>query len=258
MLHSSSRDECFNRVSWQLTLYNNAGVLVEIEVGVLMIGSLYWDNAQRTAWRNARLDMSQEFRVAVPIRYGRRSSSRSNTFTMVFSPSCKLGRAIVVKCSNRVSCANDLSRQAQLLWDAESKAIEPQHRIGGSWGWVGVIANPRHTIDPSFFDGWASRVSQEIGYGAVQHTDEDGPIINKRGLLEIEWPKLAETSKQLPLDLLLATATSPTLTQDLKQFYLPEVVAKAWKECGDDSYFQNNRKSGIETFEDGTIIKHLI
>ena len=71
-----------------------------LNVGVLIIGSLFWDSEQnRPAWRDARLDMATAQTVTAPIRYGRRSGrNRGYTYTMVFSRLAELGHAKVVQC----------------------------------------------------------------------------------------------------------------------------------------------------------------
>ena len=58
-----------------------------IRIGVLIIGSLYWDEKEhRETWRRDRLvDLGDATRVHVPIRYGRLSRKRGCTYTMVFS-----------------------------------------------------------------------------------------------------------------------------------------------------------------------------
>lgn len=73
-------------------------------LGVLMIGSLYWDcSSIRKKWRRTRLDMDREQHVCVPIRYGRCSQSRGMSYTMVFSAGlskskCGLPRTAAVSC----------------------------------------------------------------------------------------------------------------------------------------------------------------
>ena len=68
---------------------NNQPVQVSLNGGVLIIGSLLWDvDKIRERWRDNFLDMKRKLPVAAPIRYGRVSSERKCTFTMVFSAEC--------------------------------------------------------------------------------------------------------------------------------------------------------------------------
>ncbi len=54
--------------------------------GVIIIGSLLWDNKiSRQEWRKNDLYNRNRFKVNVPIRYGRCSDTRNNTYTMIFS-----------------------------------------------------------------------------------------------------------------------------------------------------------------------------
>jgi hypothetical protein len=74
---------------------------ISLNGGIIIIGSLYWDkNIQRVDWRNKSLNFENQILVKVPIRYGRISKERENTFSMVFSSECKneklLGNAIYV------------------------------------------------------------------------------------------------------------------------------------------------------------------
>jgi hypothetical protein len=78
--------------------------------------------------------------------------------------------------------------------------------------------------------------------------------IDERGILQIDWPDGPDTGKPIEgVDILLATATRPT--PDLATGDLPSAaeLARAWNEAGDASYFRQNRKSGIHTFQDEEI-----
>ncbi len=49
--------------------------------GILIIGSLLWDDStERQTWRSRRL-LLERHSVVVPLNYGRRSRSRGDTFT---------------------------------------------------------------------------------------------------------------------------------------------------------------------------------
>ena len=60
--------------------------------GVIIIGSLLWDNSNRQKWRENNLCIEKQFKVYIPIRYGRCSCARKKTYTMVFSNICYLKR----------------------------------------------------------------------------------------------------------------------------------------------------------------------
>jgi hypothetical protein len=70
-----------------------------MRAGILIVGSLLWDpKREREAWRRSRLAIDRSVLVRVPIRYGRRSESRGNTFTMTICIGGGLGQAVVVPC----------------------------------------------------------------------------------------------------------------------------------------------------------------
>ena len=77
------------------------------------------------------------------------------------------------------------------------------------------------------------------------------------GFLNVTWPRTQDGS-MLAMDLLLATATNPTI--DDGRYPSIEDIAEAWttpegKKHVD--YFWKNKAHGITTFEDGEIEKHL-
>ena len=56
--------------------------MAELNVGILIIGSLIWNpELHRERWRSSRLLCKKAIKVAAPIRYGR--ISKNKTFTMV-------------------------------------------------------------------------------------------------------------------------------------------------------------------------------
>src|ERR1041384_5385934 len=118
---------------------------MDLSIGVLIIGSLRWDK-DREKWRNARLNCAGESLVAAPIRDGRRSEGRGNTYMMVFSKGCNPGVADAVPCVNPVRSGQDLVAEADQLWAAEQNAPEPNGRISASWGCVVLLCNPTSDI----------------------------------------------------------------------------------------------------------------
>jgi hypothetical protein len=129
---------------------------MKLSIGVLIVGSLDWESkdygeafrrrltaddreriARRTKWRNDRLmeDVASEFRVRVPIRYGRKSITRGGSFTMVFSPEyvSRLGTAKAVRCKRSVISIDDLAAEAMKLWAAESNDTH-RGKLSARWG----------------------------------------------------------------------------------------------------------------------------
>lgn len=227
---------------------------------ILIIGSLFWDTKKvRIKWRNERLDLNNKSYVKAPIRYGRLSSSRGSTYTMVFSQLCYRndygeGTAILAPCRKEVRNFNDLKQEAQELWLAEGGLAK---RISGSWGTVGILINPQINISEDISKGWQDFYrGQEVKFEPVQ-TKTETPIIDDDGFLNLGWPKLISTNLPVDVDFILATATQPTIDNER----YPEVrrIANAWLESNPKykEYFTKNSENNITTFQDEKINKYL-
>lgn len=237
--------------------------LDEHTVGILTIGSLFWDERpHRESWRGDRLQMKSAIPVEVPIRYGRRSMGRKDTYTMVFSNALlsakppRTGWALVVPCRRTVSTAAQLVNEAQALWAAEQSSLKPLGPLSADWGAVGLLQNPDQPTLSPVVNGWSKRVTKEKRYARFPKARNEKAAVDSNGLLTIQWPT-DESGNPLQMDLLLATATVPTFTN--KGFYpSAETIAAEWnREPPQRGYFDKNRGAGITTADDSEIMKHL-
>ena len=235
---------------------------MELRVGILIIGSLLWDPAEhRMKWRTTRLDMDRKCQVRVAIRYGRKSLSRSKTYTMVFSKACarkgKWGRAVVVSCRDTVGSPEALIGEAQNLWRAEqSSDAAPRQALGGSWGCVALLANPNgQGIPIDWQNHWKQTLAKDRQPPAgLSCAKGEKPAVDSEAMLQISWPVAAAGENLMSaLDVLLATATNPTIDQG--RYPTAQVVARAWNQAEPKwcEYFWQNRKNGIFTFQDDSI-----
>jgi len=231
---------------------------VPLTAGVLIIGSLLWDSEKdRPAWRAARLNVAAVQTVTAPIRYGRLSESRGNSYTMVFSRMCPAGQAKLVPCSNTISTIQDLIAEAEHLWKAEQPRAKA-HRIATDWGCVALLCNPETQIPVNLLRGWAERIGGEDDYGNVSQTQEEGLLVSDDGLLRIDWPRLVEGGAPADVDLLLVTANDPEITAASPTYPTAEIIAEAWNRAGDHvEYFWKNIDNGIRTFQDDEIKARL-
>lgn len=233
---------------------------MNLRIGALIIGSLFWDETKvhRKEWRQSRLELEKACTATAPIRYGKRSSTRGNTFTMVFSRSCKPGTAKAVPCKGIVSGLDDLIKEAEELWIAERPAKRRDQKISACWGCVALLVPPNFD-SPGILEGWAKRVSEEKCYGNVLQTKEEGTLVDSRGLLKIPWPELSGRDLPVSFDAFLATATAPCLQGVPLDYPSPQMIADAWGEDTDDNicYFRNNRKNSICTSQDTEILDIL-
>ena len=231
-----------------------------VTIGVLVIGSLYWDNSDpRPGWRNSRLDCQHRQRVKVPIRYGRRSGSRRDSYTMVFSPSLcenQFGTAIVIPFHG-----TDLVEEAAYLWAAERvfhKSRSARISASSGWGCVALLENPDSPRTADLRARWTDRVSRERQYPTLDAVGEEVPAVDESGLLQVPWPRVDDGSPLL-LDALLATSTSPTPIDG--RYPLANEIADAWNTSEpweEVSYFWKNREHCIYTHQDGEIATRLV
>jgi hypothetical protein len=230
---------------------------VPLKAGVLIIGSLLWDDDPvRKAWRNTRLVMNSAESVTAPIRYGRLSSSRGNSYTMVFSRLCPAGQAKLVSCSHTISSAKDLIAETQHLWKAEQPGAAAG-RVAANWGCTAILCNPEREIPEDILRGWAERVGRESEYGNVSQTEDEGELISDDGLLQIAWPHIAGGGP-VQLDLLLATANDPRITAANPSYPDVHAIATAWNRAGENvEYFWKNIDNDIRTFQDSEIRARL-
>ena len=230
-----------------------------MKIGVLLIGSLFWEKKHhRCKWRRDRLNLNDKQYVKVPIRYGRQSSSRGKSYTMVFSSwLCREqhGKAIVVSCANDVTTGEDLVKEAECLWTAETpKGENPNNRISAKdgWGCVALLENPERPVPDDLRSSWTKRVSDEPDYGKkIIRTYGEEVVVNRRGFLKIPWPKIGGHS-DLDFDALLATVTRPTLNNGCYPS-AKNVATAAYRSCKGREYFCKNREHKIKTFQDTKI-----
>jgi hypothetical protein len=224
-----------------------------MKVGVLIIGSLRWEDGTdgiRKKWREERLIVGKEVKVQVPICYGRKSSSRGDTYTMVFSSQdSPLGTALLVPCKYEIESKESLVEEAEALWKAESPSPS-RSKIGGNssdpWGCVGIMFREKGN---DF--GWSAHF-RAVGQSPVE------PVVTADGILnfEIPWLKANGDSSYQP-DVILAIANKPE-----SPLPTPKTIATAWitnrkDEPGKDyeNYFFRDVEHGIQTPDDDEIWK---
>jgi len=230
---------------------------ITFKAGVLIIGSLYWDNTNgRRPWREQSFGehyQAHQLSVAVPIRYGRFSDSRdcpTMTFSTSYNHDKKFGTAIFCPFKNQDLTAKELMCQAAMLSEAEG--ANSRSLIKGStknpWCVLVYLVSPSLKKDNekwnSFLNHWNYERNLADVHPLFRCNCEDEPIFKNTGELSIEWPEdLGD------YDLILATQTRPT-------DYLP-VKSMASQFFKKPEYFLKNRINGIFTDDDTEIIKEL-
>lgn len=211
--------------------------------GILIVGSLLWDDREkRIEWR-ARLGIDQAVRVNVPIRYGRRSDNRGKTFTMTFQAGDARGVGFLIPCLASIQTVAGLVEEAEALWEAEDLNASP-HSISANWGCVGSLFHKDNT--PA---DWATHWADHFCNRASPTTPVDA-----KGVLDIPWPMNADDGSPADVDVILGAATKA-------EGALPTAadVADAWVEQdkGYERYFLENVRRGIRTPDDGAIWQRI-
>ena len=221
--------------------------------GVLIVGSLFWDKSPvRTKWRKLCLNMEESKFSPIKIRYGRKSSTREDTYTIIISnhPDINLGQGIIVPFKNEIKNFRQLEKQAFALSIAEGiwkKIGEP--RIYAGWGTVGLLVNPninQHDEKSAdlikerwikLYDNYKDKFDPK----AYSIGENEPQVIDENGFLKLEW-----TDEMNDFDFLIATPVKPRP----RRLLTIEEIANRMNEKGYYCYFKNNDKYGIKTFED--------
>lgn len=222
---------------------------IKFNGGVLIIGSLIWDEAKiREEWRADNLDMDKKTLINLPIRYGRISQSRNCTYSMVFSSDCrsvdKLGKGYFIPFKEEMTIGQILE-QGKLIIDAEHNRVTDLTRFNWGWGCLAVALNPRISKDKSkeFTSKWSEKYSN--GFNPNQYKiEEEEPIVSKKGHLKIDWQdELSE------IEFIIGTATKP----NIKGYPNAKTIAQKMFVNKYDEYYRSNRKILIKTFQDEDI-----
>jgi len=214
-----------------------------MRVGILIIGSLLWDNKQRCDWRQSHLRLNDMVCIKVPIRYGRLSEGRGNTYTMVLGTGEDFGDAVLVPCMATIE--DDGARliaEAEALWKAEQPRAT-LHTMSASWGCVGALFLAKSTVAEK---GWVKDFRSKVRKPTLP-VDADGK-------LGVQWQITTVDGSPPDMDVILATATQPAPTRPS-----PAGIADAWiaQHGGHERYFFENVRHGIRTPEDGLIWRRI-
>lgn len=213
--------------------------------GVLIIGSLLWDNKTdgREAWRKTQLNVADKVSVKAPFYYGRKSCSRGNIFTMVFGTGEPSARGVLVPCAKEFEKIDGLIEEAKFLWKAE----DPKAKSGcihKPWGCVGALFRPK-LANSDWMEGWTDHF-RKVKDRCVSVVDSDGK-------LSIPWPNTMD-GQPADIDVILATATKPDAEQPTAQAIADALISQCNRnEC----YFFNNVRCGIRTSDDSEIWRKI-
>lgn len=217
-----------------------------------MIGSLLWDQAEhRTDWRKS-LRLEDKIPVAAPIRYGRVSTTRSNTFTMVFSNDLvENGKAWFVPYRLSVENFAELRDQALAMAVAEGIAtVDAPNRLVADLGAIALkysTTRPRPDMQ-SLAEQWRTE------FGGLQPFDFTGfcvdgecPVLTPEGILDVPI--------EIPVgyDYALAAAT----VANVDRYPSPDEIVAAIDASDPpyEEYIRENIRHGIEVADHEPLMK---
>lgn len=229
--------------------------MTEYRGAVLIIGSLWWDTEKeaRANWQKDRLDINSVKRVYAPIRYGKLSEIRNNTYTMVFSLSCygnMIGTALLVPFQRPVTTSIELIIEAQKLWEAEGGI---SGRVAGTWGAVGLSVNPKSNFPKEMSNSWKGFYKKQERRPEFKAIGNEQPSLSKDGILMFQWIDDVPNKNTVEFDFILATATLP----NVEHYPTSKEIAQACLSTGYTEYFERNHKNDIVTFQDDEILSLL-
>jgi hypothetical protein len=244
--------------------------------GVIIIGSLYWEDEtncisgdelkgrMRSKWREGNLDLENKMQVGLPTRYGRCSSSRNYTYSMILSRQYnnpeQLGSGLAVPFSNQVLDYNEFKRQAVELAKAEFIINENnKEKLVSSWGAIAIWINDQSKFKDAVASWWKQLITErQLGYSKqVQDFSwDDGNLLTNDYRLELS----IDESK---LDFAFCTYIKPKHAETEKngsgkrQYPTEQEIAEAMIQSNYQTYFRQNIKNNIRTCNDGLIDSFL-
>jgi len=227
-----------------------------LKAGILIIGSLLWDDAGREDWRRRRLCLESRQQVQVHTRYGRLSQSRNHTYTMVFSKSAAPSTAVVAPCRKSIRAAEDLFEEAGHLATAEGLADKAKWL---SFGAVGILITRSSPSAADLLPSWSEYFRDHLN-GKCEATRKgapgESPSLGEDGLLNVVWPINKRLGAPNDCDVLLATANAPDLNAD-RTYPSPRQIAQRFLDSQYITYFSQNVRHGIFTADDSAIWQYI-
>ena len=220
--------------------------------GVLIIGSLIWDgNPIRENWRNNFLDVSKIKVIPLPIRYGRISPSRKNTYTMVLSTEClsngQIGKGLLVPL--KLESYPSINQHCEELIKAEKNNSKTPTRYNHGFFAIALLVNPNtENIEvKQVQENWSSYFGN--GFNNEQYkVGSEEPVITENGFLNIPWINDFDE-----YDFIICTVIKPE--QD--EYPNTKKISDAIKNNQYYEYLYKNIENRITTFQDNKIKSKL-
>lgn len=258
----------------------------KIKGGVIIISSLIWEDKdkaiqeeesiklaeKRKDWRENYLDLDdeREKRHKLPICYGRCSSSRKCTYTMVFSSLAlkENGFGLVIPYKEKIDFSKyfNFEEQGRILAAVEGISKGNDKRLKRLWSCIGLYINPKSTdsTKTKINDYWAKLKSTDSKY--EEQSANDYKFENLDGdysLLDDDYCLKPEVVIDTDIDFLFFTYTKAehrklgSNRETIQNYPTPQEIAEEINRSCYATYFKENINSKIRTFQDTDINSFL-
>jgi len=242
---------------------------MKLKAGIIIIGSLLWDNSKkRKFWRKNYLN-KRKINVSLPIRYGRISSSRMDTYTMTYCPKLNkkdYGQGIILEFKDPITSLDHLKEISENTIRVERDKTKEEWKViksgepftlNWNWGVLGICINPKHKQEDVFskdiseiLELWKNSL---VNFNPNKFSLNGEPLmINKDGVFVIDW-----TESINKFDFLISVIVEPNTETEDGKYPDANRIAKKMYEGNYYSYFINNIENSIHTNVDEEI-KRLI
>jgi hypothetical protein len=241
----------------------------KINGGVILMGSLYWENEfnaypneeskklgkYRRVWREKNLNTSKTKVIDLPIRYGRCSGKRGDTYTMVLSNEYlnRMGTGLIVPFKNEFENTQQITTQLNRLAKAEDISGNSKKKLAAIWGAIAIWINPNSQYKTQIEKYWNKLIKRDnTEYQEKSFNWNDGSLLNENFILQLDI--------KCDSDFLLCTYILPKYknedrdsqaNQNMRQGYPSCIqICAAIKATNYSTYFFENKINSINTFDD--------
>ena len=243
----------------------------KIKGGVIIIGSLRWENEKnaiqnkdskelakkREEWRNSYLNFKKEKAIPLPIGYGRSSSSRNCTYTMVFSNEyldLRMGQGLLIPYKDDIdfSDVEIFKKHCCELAIIEGICKKDETTFRKKWGCIGIFINKKSDKKQVVSNFWGQFRILDNNY---KKTPNDLSFENN-SLIDNDYSFIESVVIDTDLDFLLFTYIQPQhRNAEFKRIPTANEIAEEIIRSGYKIYFEENTKHQIKTTHDEEIIK---
>ncbi|MEP7168011.1 MAG: hypothetical protein ABI855_01445 [Bacteroidota bacterium] len=244
---------------------------IELKGGVLVLGSLAWEDEdncligsegkgkRRREWRETNFK-DEIIKISLPLKYGKSSSSRLSTYTMILSANYlkKLGTGLIFPFRDEFNLRDFNIFKEQLEKLAEVEVIKKEYRISLDSNWCAIVLwiNPDNNTDKK------QLLKAHWNIIKPTYTIKAKELEWSKGrLLKNNFTFSTKLKIKSDLDFLICTFICPKHKDATKNTnnILPneEEIASEMITAGYQTYFFQNRAKGIITTEDNKILKYL-